>query len=264
MRHATPPFIGITYASNEFDQFADWRLMFRSVIEAGGVPLAIDCGGGVEADEVRALVVRLDGLLISGGGDVDPALHGGDRTDPTLYGVNARRDAAEIAAFEAARSRGLPIMAVCRGMHLVNAHMGGTLWTDLRRDRPSEVDHRRPNSEVTLTAHEVVPVPGTLLSAWMATDVPVPVNSHHHQGVRDLAPSFSASAHAVDGLVEAMELPAQRILAIQWHPEVLWQTERHAQQLLDSFVSAAAGADGGLAPRDRLSTEGRLQPPVPL
>lgn len=260
MNQVAPPVIGITYASNELDQFVDWRLMFRGVIAAGGVPLAIDCGAGAAADDVAALVVRLDALVISGGADVDPALYGGDRTDSTLYGVNPRRDSAEIDAFKAARDQRMPIMAICRGMHLINAVMGGTLWTDLRRDRPSDVEHRRPGTEVTRTAHEVLPARGSLLSSWMATDTEVSVNSHHHQGIRDLAPAFVASAHASDGLLEALELPAERILGIQWHPEVLWESERHAQLLLSSFVAAAACP--GVRGHEQVPAGGRSEPPV--
>ena len=235
-----PPVVGITYASNELDQFVDWRLMFLGIIEAGGIPFAIDCGVDPALDDVDALVGRVDVLVISGGADIDPALYGGDRTDPSLEGVNPGRDAAEVTAFHTARLRGLPILAIGRGMHLVNAAMGGTQWVDLRRDLPSEVEHRRTGTDLTRTAHDIVPERGSLLSTAIGTAAAVSVNSHHHQGVRDVAPALRASARAPDGIIEALELPAERILGVQWHPEILWQSEPHARRLLESFVAAAS------------------------
>lgn len=234
-----PPVVGITYASNELDQFVDWRLMFLGIIEAGGIPFAIDCGVDPALDDVDALVGRVDVLVISGGADIDPALYGGDRTDPSLEGVNPGRDAAEVTAFHTARLRGLPILAIGRGMHLVNAAMGGTQWVDLRRDLPSEVEHRT-GTDLTRTAHDIVPERGSLLSTAIGTAAAVSVNSHHHQGVRDVAPALRASARAPDGIIEALELPAERILGVQWHPEILWQSEPHARRLLESFVAAAS------------------------
>src|SRR5262245_51623194 len=109
--------------------------------ELGAIVLAVECGSTPQ--NMSSMLAHVDGLLISGGGDVDPSLYGGDRRDPVVKGVNPIRDGNEIAAFESAWRRGIPTLAICRGSQLVNAARGGTLYPDLDRDHPSDVDHRR-------------------------------------------------------------------------------------------------------------------------
>jgi putative glutamine amidotransferase len=240
--------IGITYSSAELDEFLLWRSMFRGVIAAGGTPVAIDC---LTAQPVIAdLTARLDGLIISGGGDVDPRRYGADPTDPLLRGVNPHRDEAELAALRTAGEHGLPVLAICRGAQLVNVALGGTLYADLDRDHPSDLIHRDTGKALSSPLHQVEVVPGTMLARWTAAGSTLAVNSQHHQGIRALAEDLVPSAWSPDGLVEAFEQSDTRLLAIQWHPEVLWPAEPHALELLTSFVQQCANAPEILAGRE--------------
>lgn len=233
------PLIGITYSSAELAEFLLWRSMFRGVVAAGGVPLAIDCRD--PQPHIADLVARLDGLVISGGGDVDARRYGGDPADPLLRGVNPHRDDAEIAALDTAVARGLPVLAICRGAQLVNVARGGTLHVDLGRDLPSELRHRESEEALGEPLHDVEVVAGTTLAAWTGGGT-IGVNSQHHQGIRTLADGLVPSAYAPDGLVEAFEHPPTRLTAIQWHPEVLWPSQAHALDLLRGFVATCGGA----------------------
>jgi putative glutamine amidotransferase len=233
------PLIGITYSSAELAEFLLWRSMFRGVVAAGGVPVAIDCRD--PQPHVADLVGRLDGLVISGGGDVDARRYGASPDDPLLRGVNPHRDEAELAALDAAVARGVPVLAICRGAQLVNVAHGGTLYVDLGRDLPSELRHRESEEALGEPLHDVEVVAGTKLAAWTGGGT-IGVNSQHHQGIRTLAEGLVASAHAPDGLVEAFEHPATRLTAIQWHPEVLWPAVDHALGLLSGFVGECGRA----------------------
>jgi putative glutamine amidotransferase len=179
---------------------------------------------------------NVDGLLISGGGDVDPARYGGDSADPTLSWVNTVRDDNETRAFDVAWSRGLPTLAICRGAQLINAVRGGTLYTDLERDHPSDIAHRLGEEALTGVAHQVDVVAGSRVAGWIGRSGDVAVNSQHHQGIRALARDFTATAHAPDNLVEAFESQHPPVTAVQWHPEINWETDEASQALMRAFV----------------------------
>lgn len=220
-----------------------WRRIFEGLHECGATPLAVDCG--TTPIDISALITRVDGLLLSGGGDVDPRIYGADAADATLSWVNPLRDANEIAAFEASNARGLPVLAICRGAQLVNAAEGGTLYLDLKRDRPSPISHQLGEEGLTGFAHTVTLTPENTIARWMGlpeAPAPIAVNSQHHQGIRDLAPSLIATAHAPDGLIEAYEGNGGRLIGIQWHPEINWHYSAHAHSLLTGFVEECAAA----------------------
>ncbi len=239
------PVIGVTYSSAELDEFLLWRRMFRGVVAAGGIPLALDCR--LPQPEIRDLVARLDGVLIGGGGDVDPRRYGGPADDPLLRGVNTDRDAAELAALETATSLGLPVLAICRGAQLVNVALGGTLYADLARDHGSGLTHRESEEALGAPLHDVDVVAGTTLAAWTGGGS-LAVNSQHHQGIRVLADDLMPGAYSSDGLVEAFEQPDTGLVAVQWHPEVLWPVERHALDLLTAYVAGCRASARGGAP----------------
>ncbi|HET7452724.1 MAG TPA: gamma-glutamyl-gamma-aminobutyrate hydrolase family protein [Thermoanaerobaculia bacterium] len=153
-----------------------------------------------------------DGLLLGGGEDVDPALYGEARR-PELGRVNRRRDDQELGLIAAARRRGAPIFAICRGIQVVNVACGGTLLQDIPAEAPSAVDHRVREPK-TAMAHEV-----SASGAAALPDGSFRVNSRHHQAIARLGSGLRAVAHAPDGLVEAVE--GEGIVAVQWHPENL-------------------------------------------
>lgn len=239
-KHLDRPVIGVTYSSKDLEDFGLWRHMFHAFVAAGATPLSIDCTA--EHSGIRSLISRLDGLVIGGGGDVDPSLYGGDPDDPLVRGVNGARDSSERLALQAAMDRGLPILAICRGLQLVNVILGGTLHADLARDRGRASAHQQGVALLDRPAHVVEVRPGSLLATWMGCDGTVSVNSEHHQGVRDLAPSLARAAVAPDGLLEAFELAERRLVGVQWHPEVLWPYEKTSADLLRGFVDECATA----------------------
>ena len=195
----------------------------RALETAGLVPLAVPTM--VAADRAAAALAAVRGLVLTGGEDVAPDRYGAT-PHPRLGDVDPVRDAAELALIAAARSRRLPILAICRGIQILNVALGGTLYQDLDSERPSLV----PHSDET-TQHAVRVAAGSLLERTL-------VNSRHHQAIRDLAPCLKAVAWADDGVIEAAE-PADAnaawMVAVQWHPEDL--TER---ALFDGFARAVA------------------------
>lgn len=160
-----------------------------------------------------------DGVVLSGGLDVNPARYGERETHPSVE-VDAQRDATDFAAFEKARREGLPVLGICRGLQVVNVALGGTLHQDIPSERPSEITHEVPGKHPERRDHDVAVKQGTLLSEIVRTSE-IPVNSRHHQAVEKLAPGLRVSAVAPDGLIEAFETREPWLVAVQWHPENL-------------------------------------------
>jgi len=201
----------------------------RALETAGLVPLAVPTM--VAADRAAAALAAVRGLVLTGGEDVAPDRYGAT-PHPRLGDVDPVRDAAELALIAAARSRRLPILAICRGIQILNVALGGTLYQDLDSERPSLVPHSDETAQ-----HAVRVAAGSLLERTLGMRSAT-VNSRHHQAIRDLAPCLKAVAWADDGVIEAAE-PADAnaawMVAVQWHPEDL--TER---ALFDGFARAVA------------------------
>jgi putative glutamine amidotransferase len=184
----------------------------RALALAGLVPLIVP--PILDPEEACAVLDRVHGLVLSGGEDVDPARYGA-RPHPKLGETDGSRDALELGLIAAARARRLPILAICRGIQILNVALGGTLYQDLPSERRGAIDHADTRSR-----HAVRVEPGSLLHRTLAT-LEASVNSRHHQAIRDLAPSLVATAWAPDGLIEAAEPRDGEpwTLAVQWHPE---------------------------------------------
>ena len=239
------PVIAVTLSGRELPILVHWRNMFDGLHECGAIPMAVECGS--VPLNVSVLLANVDGLLISGGGDIDPTLYGADAQDPAVSGVNIVRDVNEIAAFESAWRRRIPTLAICRGAQLVNATRGGTLYADLPRDFRSDVAHRRSEEELMSFAHPVHVAAGSRLASWLNQDGAISVNSQHHQGIRRLAAGFEATAWADDGLVEAYEALDQPLTAIQWHPEIDWESSEMSRRILRGFVNSCQADQPGRA-----------------
>ena len=179
-----------------------------------------------------------DGLLLAGGGDVDPARYGEVPNAPGLE-IDPERDSLDFALFGAAERLQVPVFGICRGLQVVNVALGGTLWQDLETQRPRALAHdAEPHSA---HAHIVRARPGpsgSRFAAAIAALDGLPVNSRHHQGVKDLAPALLALAASPDDLVEAFERREGAFLAcVQWHPENLVE-ERRQKAVFEAFLEA--------------------------
>lgn len=189
----------------------------KAVSMAGGIPYLI--ASTDDPQELNTVVGLLDGLLMTGGPDVDPAYYGHER-HPQLGEVNDDRDVFELLLFKAALKKGMPIFGICRGLQMINVAMGGTLWQDIPSDFPqSELCHRQTDDSTT-PAHDISIVPGTVTAKVFGL-THTGVNSRHHQCIKDIAPELKITAWSPDSVPEMMEgYPRYPILAVQSHPEI--------------------------------------------
>ena len=174
-----------------------------------------------------------DGLLLPGGGDMDPKFYGQERI-PACGEPNLLRDAAEPLLLRAFLAADKPVLGICRGIQVLNAVLGGDLYQDIK---PFE---HLPHNDHWAKVHTVTVRRGTLLSRILGQDT-VLVNSQHHQAVDRVAPGFTLAALSEDGIVEAIEKPDARFcLGVQWHPEWLSDADPAMQGLFDAFVNACS------------------------
>jgi putative glutamine amidotransferase len=202
-----------------------------ALTRAGLVPLVIP--PLLDPADAAAVVDATRGLVLTGGEDVEPARYGAV-PHSYLEGTDRGRDALELELIRCARARARPILAICRGIQILNVALGGTLYQDLKSEHTGSIDHQDKAGR-----HAIRVAPGSLLHRTLGAAVAT-VNSRHHQAVRDLAPGLRATAWAEDDLVEAVEWDAPWMLAVQWHPEDLTETA-----LFAGFAQAVRpGTDG--------------------
>jgi putative glutamine amidotransferase len=179
------------------------------------------------------------GLVLVGGGDIEPS-HYGETRHPAVYGTEPERDDLELGLVRAAVAATLPLFAVCRGLQVLNVAFGGSLIQHLP-DRPGTMSHGMPPADDAQAAHDVSVVEGSRLAAAVGSLSVGRCLSVHHQAVDRIAPGMIATAHSADGVVEALETPADRagwVLAVQWHPERSAATDPTQQALFDAFGAA--------------------------
>ena len=213
-----------------------WEAYVQAVLRAGGIPLLLPPVGKLP---VEAVLSHLDGLILSGGGDIDPALFAG-KPHPSVYGIDPERDEQEIALMKAAVYQEMPFLAICRGIQVINVALGGSLYTDISDQLPGALAH--PWQEGTprdRLSHSVKVEAGSRLAELLGTTAQVQVNSLHHQGISRLADGLVGTATAPDGLIEAVEVAGHPFgLAVQWHPECL-PASAPMQRLFQGLVTAA-------------------------
>ncbi len=222
--------IGITHCH----RIADY---IEAVAASGAEPVVLEADHGPQG-----LLKYLDGLVLSGGGDVDPALFG-EAPHPAYSPAEEGRDAAEIALVHAALVSKTPVLAICRGIQVLNVAAGGTLVQDI----PTEVRHslaHRIDKPKDFPAHEVAVSPGSKLASLLGADASRPiveVNSRHHQAVKAVAPGFHVTAKAIDGVIEALESDDRSAfcVGVQWHPENFGADSRF-RQLFRGLIHAAS------------------------
>ena len=207
----------------------------RAVVAGGGAPLVLPPAAGPRL--VGSLLDGVAGLVLSGGADLDPR-HYGTPPHPALGPLEPERDAFELALFAEARARQLPVLAICRGLQLVNVALGGTLWQDL----PSERAPHPQSGPRTERAHTATVADGSRLAEVLGVPE-LRVNSFHHQAIRDLAPGLRATATASDGVIEGIESDDDHwLLGVQWHPEEFWAEPGAPELGLFRGLVAATGA----------------------
>ena len=188
----------------------------EAVVGAGGLPVILYPEPGLAADPEPALE-QVDGLLLLGGPDVDPARYGAQRGPHTEDPVTVR-DATEVALVAAATRRDLPVLGICRGMQLINVARGGTLEQHLP-DRLGTDEHRRNPGTFAGNEHRVHLAAGSLAARSVGSEAPV-VSSHHHQAVARVGDGLVVTGRSEDDVPEALEDPGRRyLLGVQWHPE---------------------------------------------
>jgi putative glutamine amidotransferase len=182
------------------------------------------------------LLERLDGVIIAGGGDIDPGRYQGVRHE-TIYMLDGERDSSELELARRLVDRELPLLNICRGIQVLNVALGGTLIEHLPDEVGEEIAHRAPPRNPTI--HEVWVEPASQLAQIMGR-TKVVTTSWHHQALRQVASGLKVVAYAPDGTIEAVEMPEHPwLIGVQWHPEMTAADDPSQQRLFDALVEAA-------------------------
>ncbi len=231
------PLIGLTPAYDiESGDVKARPTYMRALKAAGAIPVVMPLDASEE--DLKQLSQDLDGFLFTGGPDVHPFLFG-EETQAHCGNVSPARDQMEISLLPMIMELRKPVLGICRGIQVLNIALGGNIWQDI----PSQVTrefplaHSQPFS-YDMPCHTVALTEGSLL-ARISESSSIKVNSMHHQAVRDLAPGLIASAYSPDHLIEALEMTDYPFfIGVQWHPEYLWEKNKEAFRLFQTFVNA--------------------------
>jgi putative glutamine amidotransferase len=239
------PLVGLTTRHLADGRVSGWQSggvgeragYLQRVRAAGGVPVLLDPEPGAAADAAD-LVARLDALVLTGGPDVEPVRYG-ERPHTTVYGTDADVDEFELAITRAALDAALPILAICRGIQVLNVACGGTLHQHIP-DLDGVDPHGRPGERDGERLHRVALTADSQLARAMGTTQPL-CSCHHHQSVDRVGDGLQVVGRATDGVIEALEATATAapVLAVQWHPEDTAATDPAQQGLFDAVVAAA-------------------------
>jgi len=217
-----------------------------AVSKAQGLPTIVASGLTRPSDDpdqfANEILDHCDGLLLSGGADVDPAIFG-EKPHPALGRVDHPRDPFEISLAREAVRRDMPVLAICRGIQLLNVALGGTLIQDIPSEVPGAVVHETGGDRLVI-GHDVVIEPGSRLADLLST-TRVGVNTFHHQAPKRLGHGLVLSATSPeDGIVEGVEAPDRRfVVGVQWHPENFWKTSDAFDGLFRGLVEAARSSE---------------------
>ncbi len=245
------PLIGITcsrvtggaWGQYSLGHFMDYTYSeYSQVVRyCGGAPVIIP-----EAQDTKTLKIimgKIDALILSGGPDIHPRFYG-EQVLPGLGEVDEDLDRMELDAARTALQRGIPVLAICRGIQTLNVAQGGTLYQDIPTHVPDSINHAPKIDKGALTHRVQIERKTLLYRILRATEIWT--NGKHHQAVKDVAPGLTISARASDGIVEAIEDPFKGfVLGVQWHPEGTWKKDPPSEKLFRGFISAAS------APRKR-------------
>ena len=233
------PVIGVTTSFEDRAHLENQMVnpfYLEGVRKGGGEDRVLDFLAPLDA--LPEIVAGLDGLLLIGGGDVDPPLYDAER-EPECGEPCLVKDNFEIAIFREARRQGKPVLGICRGIQVINVAMGGTLVQDV----PKEYGVLHQQTKGLVFWHDVSVVPGTRLAEFVGGSV-LMTNSYHHQCIRDLAPGLVPTAWSQEGFIEAVE--GEGVIATQWHPERTVPYDRVSLCFFQELVRMAGGTPGAL------------------
>lgn len=235
------PMIGIGPSLKPKQKRGDGYFLYTSYTEtfsSGAMPVILPFVATL--DEARDVVARMDGLVLTGGGDVDPGRYGQSARHPGKIGPR-RRDASDLFLARAAQERGTPTLGVCLGIQIMNVEFGGTLLQCIEEDLPGALQHEEAEGGHDAPDHLVAVEPGSLLARILGTETAM-VNSYHHQSIDRVAPGFRVAARSPDGVIEAIErVDHPFYIGVQWHPERT-PTTPLTRRLVGALVDAARGA----------------------
>lgn len=241
------PIIGIIPGAETIE--ADYGTVHRyrlstdyayAVEAAGGVPLILP----LQSASIPAVLGLVDGLLFSGGADIDPVRYGDPSVHPTTYGVDQQRDDFELELIQRAIQADKPMLCICRGIQVLNVAFGGTLIQDIADELPDAGLHRQYQAAIPADqpVHDVQVSAGSLLEQVYGTRA-IPANSLHHQSVKEMGSGLTLDGQTEDGIVEAISYPAATfVLGVQWHPEMMHRSEQLQMKPFEALVTSTRSA----------------------
>jgi putative glutamine amidotransferase len=232
----TKPIIGIGSDVLATPGMRDRAFVFTTYVDslrrAGAIPVLIP----PQPENARDLIEELDGILLAGGDDCDPAVYG-EESHPSVEPMDPRRQSNDLALAKVAREHGIPTLGICLGLQMMNVAAGGTLMQDI--DSQVETDIRHASKPENRGRHDVVIEQGTKLASILSNSRELNVNSSHHQAIKKVPDDLKVTAHAPDGIVEGLEDPGHPFyVGVQWHPEDM-KGENSASAIFGAFVEAA-------------------------
>lgn len=246
---ARRPVIGLTCCSDsdmEEPRYIVSKAYIDAIQAAGGIPVVLpstfrDEREGESEDPLKDLLERIDGLLLTGGVDVNPILYG-EEPHPKLGRIDPLRDEFELDLIRRALECGMPVLGICRGIQVLNIVAGGENYQDIASlEIPNPIKHMQ-NGPRWSYSHTVEMEEGSRLQVLLGQRR-VFVNSFHHQAIKSVAPGFRVSARAGDGIIEAIEMVGPEgddhfVMGVQWHPETMYRRDQGAAAIFEGFVEA--------------------------
>jgi len=218
------------------EQDSLWMLngYMDAIMETGGVPVMFPLI--TDKDAIEHLFSICDGIIFTGGHDISPSIYGEEKSEKCGE-VITQRDILECELMTRAIDADKPILGICRGMQMLNALSGGTLYQDLPSQFKTDITHgQKPPYNIPI--HDVKVEKDSLLYSIVGCDT-LSVNSHHHQAIKDLSPKLKPAAYAADGIIEAVYMEDKKfVLALQWHPEFLYKNDNVSIKIFEAFMDA--------------------------